>query len=319
MDFRQILYFFSVYNAGSFTRASQNEHVAQPALSTQIARLEKELNVVLFERHAHGVVPTVAGKRFYELAQRIIDDMSTAQAEMARFSASVAGRLRVGLPPSACRAVVGEFLPTYAERYPSVELVLHESFSGTLTQWVADGTVDFAVASKIEDPKGLEFKLLHTEPVVLASNAPEFGPMLAPVDLRRVRALKLVVPLPNHELSRAATRHLRECGVRIERVMHVDGYAATIEMLRNSDWAAVTALSVVYADFMSDEISIHPLVGSSLSYDLCLVRAPHVPLSPAGYAFIHLMQDSFKRYRQRYLDRIQGITPSFDWASAASE
>lgn len=47
MDVRQLTYFLSVYNSKSFTKASQKEHIAQPALSVQIARLEKELGVIL--------------------------------------------------------------------------------------------------------------------------------------------------------------------------------------------------------------------------------------------------------------------------------
>jgi acyl-CoA synthetase (AMP-forming)/AMP-acid ligase II len=124
MDFRQIAYFLRVYDAGSFNKASRQAHVAQPALSVQIARLEEELNVSLFERHANGVVPTLAGRRFYAICQRIVQDMTAAKAEMAAFSDTVSGRFTVGLPPSACRTVLGEFLPEFAQRYPNVEIVV---------------------------------------------------------------------------------------------------------------------------------------------------------------------------------------------------
>ena len=246
MDLRQMTYFMRVYDAGSFNRASRQVHVAQPALSVQIAHLEEELKVTLFERHANGVLPTLAGRRFYEICQRITGDISAAKAEMAAFSDSVSGKLTVGLPPSACRTVLGEFLPQYAERYPNVEIVIHEAFSGRLTQWVLDGTVDFAIASRPEKDDGLSYRLIHSEPLVLAGNSPEFGGMLAPVDLRSIRSLKLIAPLPAHEVSRSALKHLEDIGIRIERIMYLDGYAATIEMLRKSDWSTVTAWSVVY-------------------------------------------------------------------------
>lgn len=300
MDLRQMTYFMRVYDAGSFNKASRLVHVAQPALSVQVARLEEELKVTLFERHANGVVPTLAGRRFYDICQRIANDLSAAKAEMAAFSNSVSGKLTVGLPPSACRTVLGEFLPQFAEKYPNVEIVIHEAFSGTLKQWVLDGTVDFAIASRPQNDEGLSYQLIHSEPAVLSGNSAEFGPMLAPVDLRNVRSLKLISPLPTHEIGRSALQHLKEIGTRIERIMYLDGYAATIAMLRSSDWSTVTAWSVVYSELENESINIHPLIGTDLSYHLCLVHSPGKPLSPAAEAFVDMMRRAFIDYTARY-------------------
>ena len=300
MDLRQMTYFMRVYDAGSFNKASRQVHVAQPALSVHIAHLEEELNVTLFERHANGVLPTLAGRRFYDICQRITNDISAAKTEMAAFSDSVSGKLTVGLPPSACRTVLGEFLPQFAALNPNVEIVIHEAFSGRLTQWVLDGTVDFAIASRPEKDDGLIYRLMHSEPLVLASNAPEFGPMFAPVDLRNIGSLKLIAPLPTHEVSRSALKHLEDIGIRIERIMYLDGYAATIEMLKKSDWSTVTAWSVVYSELENGSIKIHPLVGTDLSYHLFLVQPPGTSLSPAGRLFVDMMQRAFIDYTARY-------------------
>jgi len=300
MDLRQMTYFMRVYDAGSFNKASRQVHVAQPALSVHIAHLEEELKVTLFERHANGVLPTLAGRRFYDICRRITDDISAAKTEIAAFSDSVSGKLTVGLPPSACRTVLGEFLPQFAALYPNVEIVIHEAFSGRLTQWVLDGTVEFAIASRPEKDDGLTYRLMHSEPLVLASNAPEYGPMLAPVDLRNIGSLKLIAPLPTHEVSRSALKHLEDIGIRIERIMYLDGYAATIEMLKKSDWSTVTAWSVVYSELETGSINIHPLVGTDLSYHLCLAQPPGTSLSPAGRLFVDMMQRAFIDYTARY-------------------
>src|SRR5262249_24979330 len=109
MDLRQIIYFLSIYDAGNLTKASQKEHVAQPALSVQLRRLEDELGVSLFERHSQGVIPTVAGKRFYELCQSIVSDVSRARSEMLAFATELSGRMTVGLPSALNRSVLGLF------------------------------------------------------------------------------------------------------------------------------------------------------------------------------------------------------------------
>jgi DNA-binding transcriptional LysR family regulator len=124
--------------------------------------------------------------------------------------------------------------------------------------------------------------------------------MLAPIHLRNVRSLKLITPLPHHEISRAVLHHLKASGIAIERVMYLDGYAATIEMLRNSDWSTITALSVVFREIEVNSVNVHPLLKSDLTYSLCLVHALRTTLSPAAERFVDLMQQAFTAYTDSY-------------------
>src|ERR1700733_3028243 len=72
MQYRQLFYFVKIVEAGSFSQAARTIHVAQPALSQQIAELEASLGVPLLQRSARGVRPTVAGERLYEEASSIL-------------------------------------------------------------------------------------------------------------------------------------------------------------------------------------------------------------------------------------------------------
>ena len=67
MDLRQIQYFIALFEDGSVTRAAKRLNIVQPALSMQIAKLEDELHQQLFERNAHGMAPTAAGRLMYRL------------------------------------------------------------------------------------------------------------------------------------------------------------------------------------------------------------------------------------------------------------
>src|SRR6201999_2096496 len=75
MQFRQLRYFVKVVEAGSFSRAAETVHVAQPALSQQVAQLEEELGLALLQRTARGVHPTAAGEVFYREASAILLQM----------------------------------------------------------------------------------------------------------------------------------------------------------------------------------------------------------------------------------------------------
>ena len=66
LEIRQIRYFVAIYEAGSVTKASMRQLVAQSALSQQLAQLEEELGVLLFTRSPQGVSPTAFGQVFYD-------------------------------------------------------------------------------------------------------------------------------------------------------------------------------------------------------------------------------------------------------------
>jgi hypothetical protein len=72
MHYRHLYYFVRIVEAGSFSQATRTIHVAQPALSQQIAELEASLGVPLLQRSARGVKPTAAGQKFYDEASSIL-------------------------------------------------------------------------------------------------------------------------------------------------------------------------------------------------------------------------------------------------------
>ena len=72
VELRQLRYFVRIVEVGSVSRASQSLHVAQPALSQQVSRLEQELGTRLLSRSVRGVTPTDAGQAVYQHARRIL-------------------------------------------------------------------------------------------------------------------------------------------------------------------------------------------------------------------------------------------------------
>ena len=117
LDLRQLHYFVVVVEEGQMTRAAARLHIAQPALSQAIAKLENDLGVRLFERHARGVTPTEAGTAFFERASRAL--IAVEEAEEAVEPWLRAGpRLVVGFHEVAgdlARALLRRFMLAHPE------------------------------------------------------------------------------------------------------------------------------------------------------------------------------------------------------------
>lgn len=121
----QLEYVVAVYRAGHFGRAAAACHVSQATLSAQIARLESELGVVLFDRRAKPIVPTEPGERILRLAQEVV----AAHARLVAAAGGMhplTGRVTLGIIPTLASTVVPWFLPAFATSYPDAELVVVE-------------------------------------------------------------------------------------------------------------------------------------------------------------------------------------------------
>src|ERR1700761_2797175 len=104
MEFRQLTYFCKVAQTGSFSSASAELAIAQPALSRQIRKLEEELDVLLFHRNGRGVRLTEAGRRLFERSSHILIDFENLAADTKQGSCTAV--VTIGMPPALTSAIV---------------------------------------------------------------------------------------------------------------------------------------------------------------------------------------------------------------------
>src|SRR4249919_991644 len=103
-------YFVTIAEEHSFTRAADRLWVAQPSLSTQVRRLEAELGVTLFDRHARGVDLTAEGEIFFERARAALAAADDAQATGRDLATGVVGAIRLGIATTATSCDAGRLL-----------------------------------------------------------------------------------------------------------------------------------------------------------------------------------------------------------------
>src|SRR4051794_36901034 len=119
---RRLLYFLAVAREGSFSRAADVLHVAQPAVSRQVALLEAELGVQLLERGPGGVKPTDAGRRLVERGGALERDAATLRDELLAYGDGRRGRVAVGYSTSLGYGTAPAIIAALRERLPEVEV-----------------------------------------------------------------------------------------------------------------------------------------------------------------------------------------------------
>ena len=146
MNLRRLKYFVKIVDVGSLTQAADILHIAQPALSQQLATLEGEVHRQLLVRTKRGVTPTEAGKVLYRHAQLILRQCEQAQADMAAAGQGLSGAVSVGLAPGTAAAALSlPLLRAVRRRHPGVLLYLNETYGTTLSELIMNGRMDLAV------------------------------------------------------------------------------------------------------------------------------------------------------------------------------
>ncbi len=207
MDRRSLLFFTAAAEELHFGRAARRMNATQPALSQQVARLEAQLGVALFDRAHRRVTLTEAGRVFLAEAHAILRQMDVAGAMARRAAEGATGRLALGFVDAAAFTVLSRLVSAFHAAHPQVHLILQEMISSEQAEALRAGRLDIALMR----PLGLEPDLralpVHREPYVVAM--PAAHPLAASpaVPLAALRAEPLIIaPRPKSAYLEAQFR-----------------------------------------------------------------------------------------------------------------
>jgi LysR family nitrogen assimilation transcriptional regulator len=169
MELRSLHYFVRIAELGSITRAAAHLHVAQPALTRHVQRLEDELNVALFTRANRGVRLTEAGQKLLDGATRILRDIERTGDEIRAQDAHPSGKIVLGITPTLCPVLVPDLFARMRRDYPMIELKVMHAGMVRLEEFVIDGRVDIALLSELSRSRLVQSTRLAEEEMVLVT------------------------------------------------------------------------------------------------------------------------------------------------------
>lgn len=147
MEIHQLRYFCAVARNGTFTRASEVEHVAQPSLSQQILKLEAELGARLFDRLPRAAKLTVFGKAFLPKAERILRELEEAKAEVLEMAGEEKGEVVLGVIPTIASYLLPRLIGGFSQQHTLVTIKVMEDITSTLVERLHQGSLDMALVA----------------------------------------------------------------------------------------------------------------------------------------------------------------------------
>jgi DNA-binding transcriptional LysR family regulator len=172
MELRQLQYLVDVTDEASFTKAAAKAHVAQPGVSAQVRRLEKELGHVLLDRTGGTVRPTEAGAAILPYARAVLGAIAGMRQTADALTGLVRGHLTVGMVASIStpRVDLPGLLASFYREHPGIEITLTEAVTDQLLAALLAGGADIAFVGLGPEPlpAGIETLVLASEPLVVA-------------------------------------------------------------------------------------------------------------------------------------------------------
>lgn len=198
METRRLANFIAIVDCGSLTRAAERMHVAQPALSQQLASLEAAYGKQLVLRSRQGITVTPAGRALYRNAQTMLRQLRQLESDVKSAGDYISGHVSVGLPVSCASIMTMPLLQSVRERYPHILLQISENLSGLLGELILNNRLDMALLYGTHGSEGLTRTPLLIERLCLVSQ-PALTPAISGSDGISVSALAdMPLVLPSH-------------------------------------------------------------------------------------------------------------------------
>lgn len=164
MDLRVLRYFCTVVQEGHFGRAAARLGIAQPPLTRQIQKLERDLDVLLLHRMQKRFEVTQAGQLLYERGLRLLDGADQAQLDVRRASTGEMGRFSVGFVHSTAFTILPSVIGKFRQAFPDVQLEVREMHYNNLVPALEGGSVDVGLIRPHVNNRALQIVPLIREP-----------------------------------------------------------------------------------------------------------------------------------------------------------
>ncbi|MGM0562378.1 MAG: LysR family transcriptional regulator [Pseudomonadota bacterium] len=299
MELSQLRTLIHVAELGSLSKAADQLHIAQPALSRQIRMLEAELGVRLFARHGRGMLLTDQGRDVLGHAMRVMAELEEIRAQTSEAEAPLTGRIAIGMPPTVADIISVPLVTAFETAHPRVMLRLVSAYTGHLLDWLHRGEIDLAVLYDPQSARSLRSQPLLHEKLFL------IGPSEAGLSSERkfpfnqLAGKRLLLPSPQHGLRSIVERCAAEAGIALDVAVEADSLATLKRLVRHGKGWTILPRAPIHEDIEAGRLTATALSDPAPGRRLVLSYPADRPLSRlarfAGESVTAIVTDMVQR------------------------
>ncbi len=280
MDIKQLRYFLATVDHGNMTRAADSLHIAQPALSQQIAGLERDLGSKLLERSVRGVRPTVAGEVLYRHAKGLLRHIEDLKGAVSFEQQHPSGRVALGVSGGVARLLLAPLL-TALRAFPGIlpEVIVRQS--SELAGLVAQGSLDMAIAVDALPLRGIVIQPLFREELFVALPRSVKLRRNSGISLEELAKMPLVLPgVPNATRTRLDLSFLN-ANLSYQLVAEISSPDLLVLLVEAGEVCSVLPWSAMYREVEEGRLQAMPLLPQPIAREISMCASEDVQPSEA--------------------------------------
>lgn len=315
VNFKQLHYLVSLAEHGSISAAASALNMAQPSLSENIAKLEKQLSVQLAVRGPRGIQMTEAGALLANRGGEILRDLEDLITNIRELSNEPRGPVALGIPPGLSLLLSVRLLETIYAEYPDIRMSISEAVTGDILDWIENDRLDLGCVYEIHDSATFTFEPLLIEELFLVT-APDnwhgaFGP--DGVALESVSAQKLAeLPLVTTGYQAYGTRGLqkkiaRSLGIELNVIATLDSLPQIVEMVGRASAYAILPHGAVHKQVEQQQLALVRIAEPTIRRTAYLARKRSRAVTRA----VDVVEDALKMITREMVEKygIEGTLP----------
>lgn len=289
MLLRQLEYFVAVARERHFARAAESCYVSQPALSTSIAKLERELSVTLINRGQNFEGLTPEGERLVVWAKRVLAEHDALKAEAAAMRSGISATLRLGMGPTVSTTAA---LPVaaFCALHPLARVKVCSRLSSTeLLRQLREFELDAAIAHfGPDDQSGLEVVPLYEEEYVLLVSGDQLVPAARTITWAEAAQLPLALLTPDMRFRQFIDKAFASSGAMPAPQVETDSVASLYAHVATGAWASVVPHTWLRAMPVTGAARAIRLVEPDTKAQISMAIHAATPGSVAARAFLNV-------------------------------
>ena len=257
IDIRHLRYFIAIAEAGSFTRAANHLHIAQPALSQHVRNLEQSFGTQLLDRTARGVDLTADGRKLLAHARRVVEEMDRLVDAVS--PGKPTGDVMLGLPIPVSPLITQPLLTTIQRDFGGITLHIREAMSAYLAEWLIDGRIDAAVLFSNQELPHIDTHEVCEETLYVVGPPGAFSPGET-IPFHSLPRYPLIMSHPENGLRSLVPSTTQRLGVEYTIKFEIDVITEMKRFVAAGKGYTVLAPVAFYEDLVAGRLSAAPIV-----------------------------------------------------------
>lgn len=290
---RHIRAFLAVARLGSFTRAAEELHVSQPALTVQIRQLEDALGVRLFDRNKRQVVLTQLGRELLAPLTQVLTDLEAVMSASQNLAGLQRGVVTVATLPSIAAGLLPFAINRFVADHPAIAVHISDVAAEQILQLVKAEQVDFGLGTRLGSDRDIE--VIDFLADRLCAFFPEGHPLAGrhSLALRDVVAFPLILTARGTSVRTLVERALEKEALEIRCACEANYMSTAVGLVRAGLGVSILPESAVNAA-ACDGIRMEPIRSPGLTRKIGIVRKRNRSLSPAAERFVEVLKEAAK-------------------------